>query len=89
MTVDEARTALHAEIEGLIDNVQWIEQLICKSVDLDFKVDGPVPYTHIDTKHPVGSEILRKQGQTIDIKIMAYRMGNEIIDQKERFCGFE
>jgi hypothetical protein len=88
-TVDEARTAIHAEIEGLVDNAQRIEQPICKSVDLDFKVDGPAPYRYMDAKHPVGSEILRKQGQTIDINTMAYRMGNEIMDQKERFCGLE
>jgi len=88
-TVDEARTAIHAEIEGLVDNAQPIEQPICKSVDLDFKVNGPAPYTHMDVKHPVGSDILRKQNQTIDIKTIAYRMGNEIIDQKERFCRFE
>jgi len=42
-TADEARTAIHAEIEGLVDNAQRIEQPICKSVDLDFKVDGPAP----------------------------------------------
>ena len=47
-TVDEARTAIHAEIEGLVDNAQPIEQPICKSVDLDFKVNGPAPYTHMD-----------------------------------------
>ena len=39
-TVDEARSARHAEIEGIIENVS---RLYCKSVDLDFKVDGPVP----------------------------------------------
>jgi hypothetical protein len=76
-------------MEGGVDNPQRIEKPICKSVDLDFKVDGPAPYTHMDIKHPVGSELLRKQNQTIDIKAMAYRMGNAIIDQKERFCGFE
>lgn len=30
-TVDEARTAIQAEIEGLVDNVQRIEQPICRS----------------------------------------------------------
>ena len=88
-TVDEARAALQLEMEWVVDNPQRIEKPICKSVDLDFKVDGPAPYTHMDIKHPVGSELLRKQNQTIDIKAMAYRMGNAIIDQKERFCGFE
>jgi len=47
-TVDE-----HAEIEGLVENVQRIEQPFSKSIDLDFKVDGPGPYTHMDVKHPL------------------------------------
>jgi len=88
-TVDEARTALQAEMEGIVDNPQRIEKPICKSVDLDFKVDGPAPYTHMDCKHPVGSEILIKQRQTININTMAYRMGKDIIKQKKRFCEFK
>ena len=88
-TVDEARAALQAEMEGIVDNPQRIEKPICKSVDLDFKVDGPARYTHMDCKHPVGSEILIKQRQTININTMAYRMGKDIIEQKKRFCEFE
>ena len=86
MTVDEARIAIHAEIEGLVDNAQRIEQMICKSVDLDFKVDGPAPYTHMDVKHPVGSEILRKQNSPYTLQEMANNMGARIVKQKERFC---
>ena len=85
-TVDEARTAIHAEIEGLVDNVQRIEQPICKSVDLDFKVNGPGPYTHMDVKHPVGSEILLKQKSPDTLQEMAHNMGKSIMKQKERFC---
>lgn len=88
-TVDEARTAIHAEIEGLVDNPQRIEQPICKSVDLDFKVDGPAPYTHMDVKHPVGSEILRKQNSPYTLQEMAKNMGASIVKQKERFCELE
>lgn len=73
--MDEARIAIHAEIEGLVDNVQRIEQPICKSVDLDFKVDGPNPYTHIDVKHPVGSEILKKQNSLCTLQEMANNIG--------------
>ena len=64
-TCDESRSALHAEMEGYVENPQRLDQPFSKSVDLDFKVDGPYPFTHLDIKHPVGSEILRKQGQTI------------------------
>jgi hypothetical protein len=60
-TVDEARSALHAEMEGHIENPQRLDQSFTKSVDLDFKVDGPYPFTHVDIKHPVGSEILQRK----------------------------
>jgi hypothetical protein len=64
-------------------------KLTFQSENLDFKVDGPASYTHMDAKHPVGSEILRKQNRNIDIKTMAYDMGERIVDQKEKFCGLE
>ena len=88
-TVDEARTAIYAEIEGIVDNPQRIEQPICKSVDLDFEIDGPAPFTHMDTKHPVGSEILVKQNSPDTLQEMAYNMGKSLVKQKERFCGLE
>ena len=88
-TVDEARAAIQLEMKGIIKNVSRIDKPYCKSVDLDFKIDGPGPYTYLDVKHPVGSQILKKQGQTIDIQTMAYRMGENCIDQKTRFCGLE
>ena len=45
----------------------------------------------MDAKHPVGSEVLKKQTQNrnLDIKTMAYDMGERIVDQKEKFCGLE
>lgn len=59
-TVDEARAALQAEMEGFIENVERIPQPYCKQVDLDFRISGPVPFTHLDIKHPVGTVILKK-----------------------------
>lgn len=88
-TVDEARTAIHAETEGLVDNAQRMEKPICKSVDLDFKVDGPAPYTHMDAKHPVGSEILAKQNSPDTLQKRAEDTGKSIVKQKDRFCGLE
>jgi hypothetical protein len=88
-TVDEARTALQSEMEGIVDNPQRIEKPICKSVDLDFKVNGPALYTHMDVKHPVGSEILRKQNSPYTLQEMANNMRESIVKQKERFCEFE
>jgi hypothetical protein len=43
----------------------------------------------MDVKHPVGSEILRKQNCKVDIKTMAFKMGKRIVDQKEKFCELE
>ena len=88
-TVDEARSALHAEMEGHIENPQRLDQSFTKSVDLDFKVDGPYPFTHVDIKHPVGSEILQKQNSPMDLETMAYKMGGKLVDQKNRFCNLE
>lgn len=76
-------------LKFLVDNAQRIEQPICKSVDLDFKVDGPAPYTHMDAKHPVGSEILRKQNSPYTLQEMAKNMEESILKQKERFCQLE
>ena len=88
-TVDEARAAIQLQMERIVDNPQRIEKSIYKSVDLDFKIDGPTPYTHIDIKPPVGSEILRKQASHCTLQEMAYKMGNKMVDQKEKFCQFE
>lgn len=88
-TVDEARSALHAKMEGHIENPQRLNQSFSKSVDLDFKVDGPYPFTHVDIKHPVGSEILQKQNSPMDLETMAYKMGGKLVDQKNRFCNLE
>jgi hypothetical protein len=40
-------------------------------------------------KHPVGSDILRKQNRKLDIKTMTYDMGERIVDQKEKFYELE
>jgi hypothetical protein len=60
-----------------------------RRVDLDYTVQGPAPFTHFDVKNPVGSEILKKQGQTISIEDMAYKIGQNIVNQKHRFVGLE
>ena len=76
-------------MEGIVDNPQGIEKPICKSVDIYLKVNGPAPYTHMDGKHPVVSEILRKQNSPYTLQEMANNMGESIVKQKERFCEFE
>ena len=88
-TVDETRSAIQAEIEGVIKDAQRIPKPYCHRVDLDFVISGPFPYTHLDFKHPVGSAILKKQNSPFTLEEMAYNMGESILKQKERFCGLE
>nr|YP_010444277.1 hypothetical protein NQZ09_pgp142 [Fibrocapsa japonica]UTE95164.1 hypothetical protein FjapPt_p082 [Fibrocapsa japonica] len=58
-------------------------------MDLDFKVQGPYPWTHLDIKQPIGSKSLMKQGQTISLEHMAYKIGQNIVAYKHRFVGLE
>lgn len=88
-TVDEARSALQAEIMGIIEDVERIPQPYCKSVDLDFRISGPAPYSHLDMKHPVGSLILKKQNSPYTLQESSLNLGKSIIKQKKRFCGLE
>ena len=88
-TVDEARAAVQSEMERHIENPQRLEPPFSKSVDLDCAVDGPLPYTHVDFKHPVGSEILEKQQSSDNLETMAYNIGKKSVKQKEAFCGLK
>ena len=88
-SVDEARSALHAEMKGIIDNVERIPKPDCNFCDLDFKVAGPAPYTHLDVKHPVGSGILKKQNSPKSVQDMAFDMGRKLAKQKCRFVGVQ
>ena len=88
-TVDEARSALQAEIMGIVEGVERIPQPYCKIVDLDFRISGPAPYSHLDMKHPVGSLILKKQNSPYTLQESSLNMGKSIIKQKKRFCGLD
>lgn len=89
INVDEARSALHAEMEGYVENPQRLNQPFTKLVELDFKVDVPYPFTNLDIKHPVGSEILQKQDSWMDLETMAYNIGKKSVKQKHIFCGLD
>jgi len=73
----------------MIKNVSRLEMPYTQSMNLDFKIDGPYPYTHLDIKQPVVSEILKEQGNILDIETMGNKIGEKITTQKERFCKFE
>jgi hypothetical protein len=66
--------SIHAEIEKIGENAQRIGHLIYRSIDLDFKIDGPASFTHIDAEHPAGSEILLKQNSQNTLQEMSYNM---------------
>lgn len=89
VSIDEARAIVQAKLENLVIKPTRPDMETAKRVDLDYKVQGPAPFTHFDVKNPVGSEILKKQGQTISLEDMAYKIGQNIVNQKHRFVGLE
>ena len=89
VSIDEARTIVQGKLENVIIEPARPDMETAKRVDLDFTVEGPAPFTHIDVKNPVGSEILKKQGQTISLEDMSYKIGQKIVAQKHRFVGLE
>ena len=89
ISIDEARAVVQAELKNVVIEPTRANQLEARRVDLDFKVQGPHPWTHVDIKQPIGSEALIKQGQTISVEDMAYKLGQKIVAQKHRFVGLE
>nr|UHY40958.1 hypothetical protein [Thalassionema frauenfeldii] len=85
--IDEARAIIQAKLENLIVEPTRPTFEKAKSVNLDFEIKGPAPYKYCDVKHPVGSHILKRQGQSIDIEQMSYDIGKNIVKQKSRFIG--
>ena len=88
-SVDEARAIVQAELDSQVIEPTRPDMETARRVDLDFKVQGPAPYTHVDVKNPVGSDILQKQGQTRTVEEMAYEIGQKIAKQKQTFVGEE
>lgn len=79
VSIDEARAIVQSKLENLVINPTRPDMETARRVDLDYEVEGPAPFTHFDVKNPVGSEILKKQGQTISLEDMAYKIGqNEV-----------
>ncbi len=89
VSIDEARAIVQAKLETLVIKPTRPDMETARRVDLDYEVEGPAPFTHFDVKNPVGSEILKKQGQTISLEDMAYKIGQNIVAQKHRFVGLE
>nr|QYB19239.1 hypothetical protein [Climaconeis cf. scalaris]QYB19338.1 hypothetical protein [Climaconeis cf. scalaris] len=89
VSIDEAITIVQAKLENLVIKPTRLDMEIARRVDLDYKVQGPAPFTHFDVKNPVGSEILKKQGQTISLEDMSYKIGQKIVAQKHKFVGLE
>jgi hypothetical protein len=88
-SIDEARAIAQAEVQKIVIHPTRAKQLKARRVDLDYKVQGPGSWTHVDIKTPVGSEALKKQLQTISLEEMGSKMGRKILDQRHRFLGLE
>ena len=89
ISIDEARTIVQGKSENLVIKPTRSDMETARRVDLDYKVQGPAPFTHFDVKNPVRSEILKKQGQTISLEDMSYKIGQKIVAQKHKFVGLE
>ena len=89
VSIDEARAIVQAKLENLVSKPTRPDMEKARRVDLDYNVQGPAPFTHVDVKNPVGSETLKKQGQTINLEDMAYKIGQNIVAQKHRFVCLE
>lgn len=89
ISIDEARAVVQAELQNVVIGPNRANQVESRLVDLDFTVQGPYPWTHVDIKQPIGSEALIKQRQTISLEKMEYKLGQKIVDQKHRFVSLE
>lgn len=89
VSIDEARSIVQAELENLVIKPSRPDKKTAIRVDLDYKIQGPGRFTHVDVKNPVESEILKKQNQTISLEDMSYKIGEKIVAQKNRFVGLK
>jgi hypothetical protein len=89
VSIDEVRRIVQAKLEKLVIKPTRPDMETVRRVDLDYKVQRPAPFKHFYLKNSVGSEILKKQGQTISLEDMAYKIGQNIVNQKHRFVGLE
>jgi len=90
-SIEEAKTALRAEAEGIVENVARPSKNREKRMRSDFVVSGPPPYTHLETKKPIDFKTLEDKGIDItgfpSLDVVAANMGRDIPTQKEGFCG--
>ena len=77
-SIDEARSVVQAELQNLIEKPSRFSFKTSGIVDLDFKIEGPALYTHLDVEDPLGSYTLKKQKQRINIEQMAFRIGQKL-----------
>lgn len=84
----EGKGGLKEEDEGLYTNLHRPDN---KDIDLDFQVDSPEGFTFLDHKGMVDFKNLAKKRKDISHfpshKTVAYNMGRDIPDPKERFVG--
>eukprot|EP00562_Extubocellulus_spinifer_P033353 CAMPEP_0178693804 /NCGR_PEP_ID=MMETSP0699-20121125/7905_1 /TAXON_ID=265572 /ORGANISM="Extubocellulus spinifer, Strain CCMP396" /LENGTH=371 /DNA_ID=CAMNT_0020339235 /DNA_START=64 /DNA_END=1179 /DNA_ORIENTATION=- len=85
ISLDETRAALQAEEEGIIatGSARRLTLPDSKHLDLDFVLDNDPKYTHLDTKHPVSSLILKQQGQKTTVEQQAEKVAQGIVKQKQ------
>ena len=76
--IDETIAIMQAESENIFCGASRPNKETAKEMGLDFLVLRPHPYTNV--KQAVGLEILLKQGQDVDIKKIAYKIGEKLVE---------
>lgn len=79
VSIDEARAIVQSKLENLVINSFRLDMETARRVDLNYEVEGSALFTHFDVKNPIKSQILKKQGQTINLKNMGYKIGQNIV----------
>lgn len=87
-SINEAKTIFQAEKENLVINARR-PNLNKGEPNLDFVVDGPEPFRNVDVKNPIDpKEFPPAKKKPESIGKLGKRMGNKIIEQKEK-NGYE
>jgi hypothetical protein len=82
VSINDSISAFQLESEGEYKNLRHPDP--ATGVNLDFETDGPGNYTHLDFKHPVGSEVLAAADKSFTIQQIAESMGEKAVKQKKK-----
>lgn len=86
-SVNEGRSAIQAEKEGLIENARRLTKAETAQVNIDYSVTGPGEFRFADIKHMLSQRGLALQNQDITLPKACWELGESIAAQKSKFIG--